>query len=100
MKFKVINEAEQGASALSMKVVCRLTHDTSTRELQYELPGCSPGLEGSYSKPKRGKLVGAVARVTGNAVRRGPAGSETGIGDSEVRGEFAGTGNKRHGDNE
>jgi hypothetical protein len=100
VKFQVINEAEEGASALRMKVVRRLSHDPSTRELRYELSGCSPGIGRSYSKLKRGNLVRAVARVAGNAVRRGPAGSETGIGDSEVRGAFASTGKKRHRGNE
>jgi hypothetical protein len=63
VEFKVINEAEQGASALSVKVTRRLIHDTSTRQLRHELASYSPGLGGRYIKLKRRNLVAAVTGV-------------------------------------
>jgi hypothetical protein len=63
VEFKVINEAEQGASALSVKVTRRLIHDLSTRQLRHEFPSYSPGLGGRHLELKRRNLVAAVAGV-------------------------------------
>jgi len=38
VKFEVVNEAEQRASALRVKVVPSLLHDTGSRELRHLLP--------------------------------------------------------------
>ena len=63
MEFKVIDKAEQGASALSVKVTRRLIHDTSTRQLRHELASYSPGLGGRHIKLKRRNLFDCQARL-------------------------------------
>jgi len=63
VKFKVINETEQRASALSVKVVRRFSHNTSTRHLRYDLSDCLPGFCRSYSNLKRCNLMCVVIRI-------------------------------------
>jgi hypothetical protein len=97
MKLEVVDEAEDRASALRVKIVPGLLRDLGARELRHGLPGGSPGLGGRDGEPKRRDLVALVGRVARDAVRRGRAGSEASARDTEICRAFAGTREKRHG---
>jgi hypothetical protein len=63
VEFEVVDEPEQQASTLDVKVFRGLLHDLSTRQLRYGLPDALPGLGRRCSELKRQDLVVSVARV-------------------------------------
>jgi len=85
VKFKVVNEAKQGAPALGVKVFRRLAHDAGAWESGYLVSRGWPGFGGRHGKLKGRNLVIAVPGITGNTVRRGWAGCHAGLGDSKIR---------------
>jgi hypothetical protein len=54
MKLEVVDEAEDRASALRVKIVPGLLDDLGARELRHGLPGGLPGLGGRDGEPERG----------------------------------------------
>jgi hypothetical protein len=69
LKLEVIDEAEERAAALCVKVVRSFLHDAAARQLRDGLPDGSPGLGGSDSELKRRHMVAAATRVTRDTVR-------------------------------